>query len=103
VCGLYATASQCGACCAADHSQGEQALVNAVIQCDCVSPGDCAMQCAQEICSGVFPMGGDACSQCLNQSIMNGPCAQPVQSACTGNPDCIAFLMCQQNQCTGKP
>jgi hypothetical protein len=88
----------CISCCQQDYATGFQALTNTLVSCAC-SAGICDSACSTEACAHQPWTPGDACATCLGNSVQlpdgkAGQCFNPVNSACSGDPNCTAYTMC---------
>jgi hypothetical protein len=92
----------CSACCATNHPVGEPVYDNVVNDCTCGPPngtlGVCQTQCAQTDCSSDPDAGssvsGDPCDLCEQQSVTDGGCVAPLNTACQPVPDCVLYAGC---------
>jgi hypothetical protein len=104
VCGEQADQSDCASCCETNHAAGNDYLYAALVSCACASGGPCTTQCASEACAGVGPAGGDACATCLDDALSTGgACEGPALASCDTNADCLADVVCQDNECASLP
>jgi hypothetical protein len=100
-CSSSATQTACVQCCSTAHQDGAGAYLVATIDCMCV-PANCSKECAATLCNADNPKGPDAeCSTCLQAK--NSACAPSIKSACTADPQCVAFDACiGGSDCTTK-
>jgi hypothetical protein len=104
VCGEQADQSDCASCCNTDHAAGNAYLWDALVSCACSSGGPCVANCASEACAGADVTEGDACDTCLNDSLSSsGACEGPVLASCDADADCLADVVCQDNECADLP
>ncbi len=101
-CSSSATQTACVTCCSNAHQDGAGAYLVATIDCMCL-PANCATECATTLCNADNPKGPDAkCTTCVNGK--NAACAPAIKTACTADPECIAFDGCiGGSSCTSKP
>jgi hypothetical protein len=103
-CGKEPDQSDCATCCENDHPAGNAYLYNALVVCACASGGPCQTPCASEACVGIPAAGGDACDTCLTAALSStGACDGSVLASCDTNADCLADVICQDNECAGLP
>lgn len=100
-CSGEATQTACVSCCSKAHQDGASAYLVATIDCMCL-PANCEKDCAATLCNAANPKAPDAtCTTCVNGK--NGACAQSIKSACTADPDCVAFDACVgESSCATK-
>lgn len=100
-CSGETTQSACISCCSKAHQDGAGAYLVATIDCMCL-PANCEKDCAATLCNADNPKSPDAtCTTCVNGK--NGACAQSIKSACTADPDCVAFDACVgESSCASK-
>jgi hypothetical protein len=92
----------CPDCCATNHPVGEPVYDDVVNDCTCGPPngtlGVCQTQCAQTDCSSDPDAGssvtGDPCDLCEQQSLTDGGCVAPLNTACQPVPDCVLYASC---------
>ena len=95
------TAAACGTCCEGRHPAGKQVREDASEACMCGAAGKCQTECAQTDCNadgGAESVTGDACDLCEKKNDPDegtGPCTAPIETACNGNPDCVALTKCE--------
>jgi hypothetical protein len=93
------SATECNVCCYKTHRAGTHTYDDAVRSCACAADGDCKEACAESFCKSQPYEKGDACHQCLMDSVSCG--AKGVE-ACKGDPDCVALKDCN-DACASKP
>ncbi len=100
-CSGEATQTACVSCCSKAHQDGAGAYLVATIDCMCMT-ANCEKDCADTLCNADNPKNPDAtCTACV--SAKNGACAQAIKSACTADPDCVAFDACVgESSCASK-
>lgn len=100
-CSGEATQTACVSCCSKAHQDGAGAYLVATIDCMC-QPTNCEKDCAATLCNADNPKAPDAtCTTCVNGK--NGACAPSIKSACTADPNCVAFDACVgESSCTAK-
>jgi hypothetical protein len=92
----------CPDCCATNHATGENVYDDVFNDCTCGPPngtlGVCQTQCAQTDCSSDPDAGssvtGDPCDLCEQQSVSDGGCVAPLNTACQPVPDCVLYAAC---------
>jgi hypothetical protein len=89
-------------CCEDVYVEGAANLFNALSECAC-APGVCDSECAGA-CPNLEQAGQEllitaSCNACL-QSVeaASGACNGAVSTACTPDPDCVAYVNCN-NAC----
>jgi hypothetical protein len=106
VCSSAPTRAKCQDCCVAEHKEGAKTFDTALVACGCTD-GVCATDCATTACA-TPPTAPDAlCKACLAASVKapgdagtadapgpDGKCHDPVVSACSGDPRCVAYVSC---------
>jgi len=88
--------SMCVACCQNNHPEGTNTFIAAIVSCECGSGGACKNQCSgsTNYCATMMTPS-NSCNTCLNTTLgTNGSCTTPVNDACNGDPDCVAYLAC---------
>ncbi len=125
VCGAASTSNDCVDCCAGFHPTGVNVIPIAVHACACIKgvgliTHECATPCKLTYCNdagSTSPEAGSPCDVCLNkalagdagdaaapQSSRPGDCFGPAISACTGDPECVAYETCKFTaKCDSKP
>jgi hypothetical protein len=100
-CSSSTTQTACVQCCSTAHQDGAGAYLVATIDCMCL-PENCAKDCATSLCLADAPKNPDAaCSTCVTAK--NAACAPSIKSACTADPNCVAFDACVgASECTTK-
>jgi hypothetical protein len=100
-CSSSTTQTACVQCCSTAHQDGAGAYLVATIDCMCL-PANCAKDCAASLCLADTPKNPDAaCSTCVTAK--NNACAPSIKSACTADPNCVAFDACVgASECTTK-
>ena len=100
-CSGEATQSACISCCSKAHQDGAGAYRVATIDCMCLA-AKCEKDCGATLCNANNPKAPDAaCTTCVNGK--NGACSQSIKSACTADPDCVAFDTCVgESSCAAK-
>jgi hypothetical protein len=95
VCMTAGSQSACAACCMGSYIEGYDTYNVALESCACESPGTCASQCGNSLCTGTSPEAGDPCSKCLTKATApDGGCNETVTSACAMDPVCTAYEAC---------
>jgi len=100
-CSGEATQTACVQCCSTAHQDGAGAYLVATIDCMCL-PANCETECAATLCNADNPKNPDTkCGACVQGK--NGACAQAIKTACTADPECVAFDACVgESSCTAK-
>jgi hypothetical protein len=73
---------------------GYNTFIQALTTCACGATGGCATTCAATFCAATQQNPDTACNTCLNNTLSpdaGGACLTPVETACTGNADCLAL------------
>lgn len=101
-CASEATFDTCLDCCVAAHPTGSDTFYGTYIDCLCL-PANCATDCGLSLCDPFAPSAPDAlCDACI--SAASASCQAPVATACSADPDCIAFDTCVgDSDCANKP
>jgi hypothetical protein len=93
----------CETCCENNHPSGSTIYDDAWSNCLCAT-NTCETVCAQTDCSDSDDAGvsqsGDPCDLCQQQYLPDdggGACGPPVNTACNGSADCIAYSNCSDN------
>ncbi len=103
-CSQTASNASCSSCCSSANPGGVQALDNALVQCECSSPGVCYSQCYSELCAGGSVQPGGSCDLCLQGSIQQGgACSTSVSQSCGSSSACSGYMACINNSgCSQK-
>ncbi len=100
-CGGEATYDACITCCETAHPQGANTYIGALVSCLC-EPANCSTACSATLCASTPANPDSTCSACLNTK--SSGCGTDVQTACSADPDCVAFAGCLQTAaCDAKP
>jgi len=103
-CAATGTMSACAECCGSLNPTGVTTLNSAIQACACGATGTCSTECATEVCADIPATSGDTCFTCLSTTLASsGPCYTSVQTACTADPGCSAYLACESTACAGLP
>ena len=124
-CGATSTFRDCAVCCAGFHPTGVSVIPRAAHACACLKgvgliTHECATPCKLNYCNdagATSPEAGSPCDVCLNkafagdagdaaapQSSRPGDCLGPAISACTDDPECVAYENCKFTAaCDSKP
>jgi hypothetical protein len=102
--------AQCAVCCQKVHPHGAMTFFQSRDSCLCTSPAVCKTECATELCAMKSAMLGDPCATCAQGALAqpqdgaaDGPCVQPVVTACQADPDCVAFILSNTSCLAGCP
>jgi len=100
-CSSSTTQTACVQCCSTAHQDGAGAYLVATIDCMCL-PANCEKECATTLCNADNPKNPDTkCATCVQGK--NNTCAPSIKSACTADPNCVAFDACVgASDCTTK-
>lgn len=91
-CAGEASKQSCSQCCATKHEDGAATYIGAVMVCMCQG-STCEKACEKTLCDPNTPRDPDAtCQACINNK--SGACASDIQTACSGDADCMAFDAC---------
>ena len=88
----------CETCCFDDHVDGGDTYFGALIGCACTTGATChsVANCYNNLCKGNAPSA--SCDDCLANPDA-GDCYTKADTACAGDPDCVALFDCLGNVC----
>jgi len=103
-CAATSTKADCEQCCLKVHPTGYDTYRQTLDSCVCTSPGDCAADCATEVCANQPTTTGDACESCITASLTQGTgsCYDAVNAACGADVDCTALFSTCIPPCESK-
>jgi hypothetical protein len=89
----------CVSCCFDNHPDGAATYFDTLTTCACSTGASChsVSKCYGNLCKGGDPSA--ACDQCLSNPDA-GDCYAKSDTACSNDPDCVAFFDCAVNVCS---
>jgi hypothetical protein len=100
-CSSETSRDNCIQCCSTAHQTGSDTFYGTLIQCLCTTA--CVSECSASLCDQNNPTQPDAtCNACIQSN--GSSCQNDVSTACSADPDCVAFNQClQTSACNTKP